>query len=272
MSGERFAVTIDISPWFHDHRFGGRTVLPAVESMLLLASRVGDLYPGIDVRVMEDGFFAKFLEIPDGVTELSVLVECAIGADDRIEARLLSRTRMKAMSRIKQHGEIFFSSARLDDFPVADIDPAPPADPVAEIKAERLYRDLVPFGPAYRTLHGTLYLSNHSGWGRLKSPDLPLSEAVCKVIGSPFPLDGALHAASVLGQQSVDFVPFPVGFERRIIFRPTQPGGCYIARVEQLEGIEEELIFDLFILDNEGLVYETVTGVRMRDVSGAVKR
>jgi len=106
----------------------------------------------------------------------------------------------------------------------------------------------------------------------LKSPDLPSTDSIRKSIGSPFPLDGALHAASVLGQQSVDFVPFPVGFDRRIIFRPTQPGSCYIVRVEQVGEIDGELIFDLFILDNGGLVYETVIGVRMRDVTGAAKR
>jgi hypothetical protein len=35
---------------------------------------------------------------------------------------------------------------------------------------------------------------------------------------------------------------------------------------------EDELVFDLDIFDQAGQVYETVTGVRMRDVSGALKK
>ncbi len=108
-------------------------------------------------------------------------------------------------------------------------------------------------------------------WGKLKAPALP-TDSIQAIIGSPFPLDGALHAACVLGQQSVDFVPFPVGFDRRIITRPTQAGCIYQTRVIQLCQSEDELVFDLDIFDQAGQVYETVTGVRMRDVSGALKK
>jgi hypothetical protein len=59
-----------------------------------------------------------------------------------------------------------------------------------------------------------------------------------------------------------------VGFDRRIIIRPTQPGGSYRTRVELLSRTRDELLFDLHIGDDQGQVYEQVTGVRMRDVSG----
>jgi len=268
MSQNRVGVTIDIPPWFKDHSFGGRTILPAVETMLLLASRVEEFYPGTDVRVMEDVHFAKFFEIPDGVTELSALIEWTVSGDGRIQGKLLSRIQMKAMSRIREHGEISFPPAEPRGRSMPDVDPAPPADSAVEIPAEQIYRDLVPFGPAYQTLQGMLLLSEDRAWGRLKSPDFPLAKVSRKTVGSPFPLDGALHAASVLGQQSVEFIPFPVGFDRRIIVRPTAPGCGYITRVVSAGTTRQELIFDLTIFDNDGLVYEIVSGVRMRDVSG----
>ena len=268
MSYTRIGVNINIPPWFKDHSFGGRTVLPAVETMLLLVASVAELFPGTDVRVMEDIRFTKFLEIADGATELSALIECGLSRDGRIQCKLLRRIQMKAMSRIREHGEISFPPTESDGSSIPDIDPAPPVDPETGITAERIYRDLVPFGPAYQTLQGTLFLFRDGAWGRLKSPDFPLAKVGGKTIGSPFPLDGALHAASVLGQQSVDFIPFPVGFDRRVIVRPTQPDCSYITRVVSTGVTRQELIFDLTIFVGDGLVYEIVSGVRMRDVSG----
>ncbi len=106
-------------------------------------------------------------------------------------------------------------------------------------------------------------------WGRLQAPALPqIPDRVRDSIGSPFPLDGAFHAACVLGQRSADFVPFPVGFERRIIVKPTQAGGSYSTRVQLLSRSHDELLFDLQIFDDQGQIFESVTGLRMRDVSG----
>ena len=270
MSDGRTPVNIVIQPWFQEHCFGGKAVLPAVETMLLLASQVAASYPEINIRVMEKVRFAKFLEIPSGTTTLPALVECAVVTDGRVQARLLSRLQFKAMSRIKEHGDIFFSSAGTENQPVPDIDPAPLSGLVTKVNVEQLYRELVPFGPNYQTLQETLYLSEHGAWGKLKAPQLPPLDSVQEMIGSPFPLDGALHAASVLGQQMVDFVPFPVGFDRRTIFRPTQPGSCYITRVIPVSRTNDELTFDLGIFDNGGQVHEMVTGVRMRDVSRGI--
>lgn len=270
MSDGRIPLTISIQPWYQDHCLGGKAVFPAVETMLLLASQVTGLYPDVDIRDMEDVRFAKFLEIPSATTTVPVLIECAVNADGRVHARLLSRVRFKTMSRIIEHGEIFFSSVGIDDQPVPNIDPAPLSGLVTEVNVEQLYREMVPFGPNYQTLQETLYLSEHGAWGRLKAPQLPSWNSVQEMIGSPFPLDGALHAACVLGQQMVDFVPFPVGFDRRIIIRPTQPGSCYITRVIPVSRTNDELTFDLGIFDNGGQVYEMVTGVRMRDVSKGI--
>ncbi len=265
-------VEITVQPWFADHCFGGKIVLPAVETMLLLAATVKRSCPEIDIRIMEDVRFANFLEIPPGSTTVAALVECRRNANGSICAKLLSRVQFKTMTRIKQHGEILFPPAAKSNRADTAISPAPLTGPVTEVAAARIYRDLVPFGPAYHTLQETLFLSGQGAWGKLKAPALPVGGSMQEIIGSPFPLDGALHAACVLGQRSVDFVPFPVELGRRIISRPTQAGGSYITRVVPVARTNDELVFDLGIFDNEGQIYETVTGVRMRDVSrGTIK-
>ena len=214
----------------------------------------------------------SFSNFPEGSSTVSALVECSMGTDGRVQVKLLSKMRFKALSRIKEHGEIFFAPTKEGNHGSRKIiDPAPLLGKVTEISAEYLYRELVPFGPNYHTLQETLCISERGAWGRLQAPALPLCDPVEKIIGSPFPLDGALHAACVLGQQVVDFVPFPVGIDRRIISRPTRPGGCYVTKVIPVSRTNDELVFDLGIFDNDGQVYETVTGVRMRNVSGTLR-
>lgn len=274
ISDRRLPLTIPLKPWYQDHCFAGRSVLPAVETMLLLAATAAEFYPDIDIRVMADVRFAKFLEIPPTAASLDCFVLCAGACDGRLRTQLLSRVQCKAMSRIKEHGEVFFSSAQGCDSasrPVLRLTAEPLTGPLTEITAEYLYRELVPFGSHYQTLRETLYLSEFEAWGKLQAPELPQA-SIEKIIGSPFPLDGALHAACVLGRQFVDFVPFPVGFAERVITRPTQAGCCYQTKVRRVRRTNDELVFDLAIFDSEGQLYETTTGLRMRDVRGTMTR
>lgn len=272
MSGGRLPCTLTVQPWFQDHAVGGRVVLAAVETMLFLAARCRAAHPDIDVRIMEEVRFGKFLLIPPAATSVAVLFESATASDGRVQAKLLSHTRIGTMARIKEHGEIFFPRTTSPGSPPPDIDPAPPAGQATEVAAERLYRDLVPFGPTYRTLQGILYLAGQTAWGVLRAPDLTPSEPIEALVGSPFPLDGALHAACVLGQQAVPFVPFPVGFAKRTIHRPTRSGHNYLTRVTMIARRQDELLFDLDIFTHSGQLCESVREVRMRDVAGVFKK
>ena len=274
MSDGRLPLTIPRKPWYQDHCFAGRSVLPAVETMLFLAARAAEIHPEFDIRLMEDVRFTKFLEIPPTAVSLDCFVLCQVAADGRLQTQLQSRVQCKAMSRIKEHGEIFFSLAQGNDgasHPISRLTAAPLTGRLTEISTEYLYRELVPFGPQYQTLRETLYLSEDEAWGKLQAPDLPQAP-IEKIIGSPFSLDGAFHAACVLGQQFVDFAPFPVGFAKRVITRPTQAGCCYQTKVTYVCRTSDELVFDLAIFDGKGQLYETITGLRMRDVRGAVRR
>jgi hypothetical protein len=268
MTIERIAVTIPVQPWLADHCFNGKVVLPAVETMLLLAAGVAGNHPEIDIRIMDNARFSRFLEIPPESSSVEVLIECRQNEDDSIHVKMLSRRQFKAMTRLQEHGEILFSPARENHFCVPILTSEPLADPEKEIPVEQVYRELVPFGPSYHTLQETLYLCGQEAWGRLLAPVLGARDRVRQLLGSPFPLDGAFHAACVLGQRSADFVAFPVGFDRRIIVKPTQPGGSYCTRVQLLSQTRDELLFDLQIFDDQGQIFESVTGLRMRNVNG----
>ncbi|MFA6898935.1 MAG: polyketide synthase dehydratase domain-containing protein [Desulfurivibrionaceae bacterium] len=269
MTTWRTSVAIPVQPWFADHCFNGKVVLPAVETMLLLATEVAGVHSEVDIQVMENVRFSRFLEIPEGSTTLAALIDYRREEDGSIQVKLLSRRQFKGMTRLQEHGEILFSPPQANRKHVSTFSPEASTAPEVSISVEQVYQELVPFGPSYHTLQETLHLSGQGAWGKLKAPALSsLADSVRDILGSPFPLDGAFHAACVLGQRSADFVPFPVGFSRRNIIRPTQPGGRYRTRVELLSLTRDELVFDLSIFDDTGQLYESVTGVRMRDVSG----
>lgn len=265
MAGERRAIGIPVRPWFRDHRFGGRIVLAAVEAMQLLAVTVRDVYPHLDVRVMRDGRFAKLLEIPAEITVIDALVELESMENDAIHARLLTRTHGKVMTRLVTHCELTFGADLDTDKGMGHWAIGACFESTMDVSAEQVYQELVPFGPAYRTLQGRLALSADAAWGTLLAPEWGHSPA--EPLGSPFPLDGAMHAACVHGQRLIDFVPFPVGFASRRIVKPTRAGERYRTQARLHARTEEELVYDLSIVDQENQVRETVRGLRMRDVS-----
>ena len=260
----RLDIRIPVRPWFFDHHFYGKTIFPAVETMLLLAGCAKELAPEIEPRNMFRAQFAKFLEIPPGAEELPVLVEYE-QAGDEICLKLLSRTRFKKMSRIKEHGTIHFSSFFQEPEPVR----IEKKEMDMSVRADRIYKELIPFGPAYSSIKGELLLSKNSSLATvqaLETEQQPMEE----IIGSPFPLDGAMHAACVLGQRIVDYVPFPVAFAQRFVHKPTRAGATYSVHVSLASQEEQELVFDLSLYDSSGIACETVQGLRMRDVSGGM--
>lgn len=264
----RKVVHIPVLPWFRDHNFNGKIIFPAVETMLLLAEMAKDSVSDINLKNIADARFLKFLEIPEDARELSVLVDFEDTGDELL-VRLLSKMQLKKMSRIREHAELCFSTAPQELIPVEAMDEK---ETDFAIDADRIYGELVPFGPAYRTITGTLSLSQSRARATLQAPTLPHTQKMEATMGSPFPLDGAMHAACVLGQCLTDFVPFPVAFAQRCIHRKTCAGKQYSCTVLVRSKTEDELVFDLSIFDRNGDACETVKGLRMRDVSaGTIK-
>jgi Polyketide synthase dehydratase len=257
--------TLIVPPWVADHAVAGKIVLPAVETLLFLAAIGRELYPELPVSTMVGARFGKFLEIAPGQRQVEVLVELAV-AGDHLRAVLQSEVVLKNMTRIKEHGEVYFP---LRPSLTSGNDSCEIELPVASEKtfaAETIYHSLVPFGPAYRSLQGKLHLRHDEAIGELRAPLLSNDSPASTLLGSPFPCDGAMHAACVLGQQRVSYIPFPVGFARRRVLRPTRPGNTYLVRATLTAETAEELTFDLRLADRDGQLYEATDGLRMRDV------
>jgi hypothetical protein len=270
MADTRTLISIPIPPWYSDHHFGGRVILAAVEAMQLLAFAAHSAHPGVDVRTMTDGRFAKLLELPAGASSIDALVETEDGENETIRTRLLTRTQGKVMTRLVSNCEVHFAATPVAALQMDLLPAAPAAESSVSIDAARIYDELVPFGPSFRSLQDRLYLSAEVAWGRLQAA--ALGNRATQPLGSPFPLDGAMHAACVHGQRLVDFVPFPVGFASRHVFRPTQAGERYQTQAQLKQWREGELIYDLSLVDEAGHLRETVKGLLMRDVSqGLIK-
>lgn len=263
MAGDCLVVRLPVRPWFKDHCFNGRVILAGVEAMQILAVTARAARPHLDLGRMAAGRFEKMLAIPPAAVELEVLVELEETADSGLCARLLTRTRFKTLSRMTAHCALTFAAGARGEGAEADWPPLAGAG--LELTAAQVYQDLVPFGPAYRTLQDRLVLTAEAAWGTLLAPEPGPAD---DPLGSPFPLDGAMHAACVHGQRLVDFVPFPVGFADRILTRPTRAGQRYQVQVRLRSRTATALVYDLRILDQAGQVRETVRGLEMRDVSG----
>lgn len=256
-------INIPVQPWFHDHHFGGKTILAGVESMLVMARAAREYSVTAGLQNIENIHFAKFMEIPEDASTLEALVECDPVGEQGVRVRLSSRIRLKKMSRIIEHGAMVFSQG----IPLEAYDLSPLTGDITRIDAAEIYQHKVPFGPAYHSLKGSLLLSKASAWGILRAPEVGFTQPVQEILGSPFPLDGAMHGACVLGQQHVSFIPFPVGMKRRLVLRPTQPGGKYFTKVTLISRSDQVLVFDLLIFSDSGEIYEQVSGLTMRDVS-----
>jgi hypothetical protein len=271
----RIPLEISICPRLWDHHVEGRAVLPAVEAMHHLSVSTQSRLPEVNAGFIFNAEFDKFLIIPPGEKHITAYNDIEIYKNDHIVSKLITQTRPKktTITRIKEHVKLNLSLNTHKISRITGISaPAPPSlsailkEDSWNIPPEKIYADLVPFGPAYRNIVEPLTVSPNfaaavvSG-GRPDSPEIfPL--------GSPFPLDAAFHAACAWGQRYADMVAFPVGFKSRHIFEPTCFEERYTSVVIPIQSGPPLLMFNIWIYNQSGKPCEAVLNVRMKDVSG----
>lgn len=263
MTSSQRDTLIKIQPWFIDHSFDNRPVLPAVESLSILATAADKFCADINIRLMKDASFSRFLEIPADTENIEAIIKLDVEDDGTLRTSLCSRQQTGRFFRQVEHARVGFiqkggetEKSIMGDFSTND-------QPCI-VSGERVYKELVPFGQAYRNLTEVAVFSS-GAIATLHTPDLPLTAP--QELGSPFLLDSGFHAACVWGQRFAGFVPFPVGFAFRHIFKPSQPNCAYQAEVTLVANLGNELVFDIDITATTTLV-EQVRGLRMRDVTG----
>ena len=260
----RLPLNIGVSPYLMDHQFQGRAVLPAVEAMELLAASTQAHLPETPVNAIHNARFDKFLPIERGVKEIQVFNDLEIQNDGTVVSRLLTKTQSKKakITRTKEHAVLCFEegSRELSSRKINAVEP-----PEYYVSAETVYNELVPFGPAYQNLREGVNLWEEMATARVYAPD---DEGPDGILGSPFPLDAAFHAACVWGQRYVGVVGFPVGFKERCVLKPTCSGKTYDARILKQAIWSDRFAVNIWLIGPEGSIYEEVEGVLMRDVRG----
>ena len=261
MAAVQYTRQLEIRPWFYDHCFDGQPVLPAVESLVLLAGIVQDEFPGANICLMQKARFLRFFEISKDAPYVDCHITLEKTENSAIRAALLSRRKTGRFSRMIEHASVDFaahppkSNQSLPVFPAGD---------GFSLSRKTMYRDLIPFGPAYQNvLWAEIFPEGASA--RLATP---LHAAVKPLHGSPFLFDSAMHVACAWGQRHAGIVPFPVGFSSRTIREASAPDTRYLTTIRHAGGPRTELTFDIDITDMRGTQIEQIRGLVMRDVSG----
>jgi hypothetical protein len=258
---------IPVQPWLLDHRFEGAAVLPAVEMLQHMALAVQSHVAGSAVTFMKHASFDRFLRIEPACAAIDARCSLVMAENGEIHAALstASKAGSSGVMRLKEHARVSFAASVP---PVAQ----PPADvlsafhiPGFEIPAARLYAELVPFGPAFQSVQGGVTLTESTAAARVRATDLP---GATGPLGSPFPLDGAMHAACAWAQRYCGIVAFPVGFDERLIVNSVAPGEIVSCAAIPLSVHEGVIKFDFWLCDQNGGLREMVKGFVMKDVSG----
>ncbi len=261
----RFPFTLSTKAYLRDHFFEGKAVFPAVEAMIALACAVRSRYPGAAFQILTDAHFPRILALsPADKQDAQIEIDVSAGG---ISASLLTSMRIKnsAMSRTLEHARVTFAQNIVLPEPAMSFRAARRLEKECiNVPAVSIYRELIPFGSSYQNIIGDLSVSPD---GALADISGGSGEADDTLLGSPFALDAMMHAACVWGQRFTDRVAFPVGFDRRIIYAPAKKGASYLARIQPVDVSREPFIFDAWIFDQSGIICESVSGLRMRDVT-----
>jgi hypothetical protein len=293
----KIPLSISIPAYLRDHRYEGRVVLPAAEALQILAGSLPEDLPCYDPLLQEGGEFSRLLYLDPGADTLNVFHEIAASPDGCRQSRLTTfrSGRQTRLNRRMTHVSVVFAtienavagreygpmdhsgersptqfSRKRGEDPEYEADSAHAEEaglngPMFTFSCERLYSDLVPFGPAYHNVVSDIDLTEIGARAAVSGGNhLEASGS----LGSPFPFDAAMHVACAWGQRYRNVVAFPVGFDRREILLPTSAGETYFCRVFPLLEEGTVLRFDIRLFGEDHRPVEVIQGLKMRDISG----
>jgi hypothetical protein len=220
--------------------------------------------------VIRDAFFPRFLPAQE-VSRCTFEIAFEIAFDDAAGESAKVGTRATLTSRIALAGGISRTRTRthlaltLGGSTASLPSPPPRTNDDIVLPADRVYSELIPFGPRYRNLRDSVRLSRAGGVGCVRSPAPAGSEP--SRAGCPYLFDGAMHLACLWGQRYAGVVTYPTGFSTRAIALPLAHGErrCVVApRSVEPRG----LAFDLWLTDENDRVCDTIVGLTMVPLAG----
>jgi hypothetical protein len=256
-------VTLPDLPDVADHAIAGRATVPAVWLLELLVETVAEhegwpSSPPLPLAMSEVGF-PRFLPAQD-------LPRCSFAirmepTEDGLRASLVSSIALSnGMKRAREHAQSTFGAAGQPP------SPPPPSAYDYEVTSERIYRELITFGPRYCNVRGTVRLGREGCTGIVRSPAPPLAPP--PLAGCPYLVDAAMHLACVWGQRYAGYVAYPTGFAARVLTRPT-PWGERRCTVVPRAVAPRRLIYDLWLCDEGGAVCDTILGLAMAPLANS---
>lgn len=263
----RLPLAIPVHPYLRDHHFDGKIIFPAVEILQLLAGSAQSYRSDAHVRCMRSASFDRLLPVEEDARVIEACHELEVYESGRISSKFITEGMIKGTTirREKVHAVVNFTEMG-EPMAGLPIDVASALEGISYgVSSRKLYSDLVPFGPSYQNICGTIFLSVSGAVAHVQGAAHP---APSEPLGSTFPFDGALHAACAWGQRFHNIVAFPVGFEERLIVNPTVPGETYFCRILPALVTGSSLTFDIWIHDLSAGLREYIRGVIMRDISG----
>jgi hypothetical protein len=272
-------------------------VLPAAEALQILAKSLPEDLPRCNPLLQVEGEFTRLLQLDPGADTLNVFHEITVSPDGGRQSRLttLHSGQQTRLSRRMTHVSVMFStinpgtkshengasegsgkasqprsSSESGEESECGADPAYTdgaglKGPFFTFPCERLYTDLVPFGPAYHNVVSEIDLTETGARAAVSGGNHPEAAGP---LGSPFPFDAAMHVACAWGQRYRNVVAFPVGFDRREILLPTSAGETYLCRVFPLPDEGAVLRFNVRLFGENHRPVEVILGLKMRDISG----
>ena len=259
---------IQINPYLYDHHLEGSAVFPAAEAAIELARVVKNNFPQAYFNNLTEASFPRFLSLPENAEEVMVSINIERSDAAGITASLLSSIASKTgnIRRTVEHARMQFSPIAAHHCAAHPFDFSEKLEGESiNVPAAVIYRDVVPFGRVYRNISGDVTVSPGGALGYIYGGN---AEADDELLGSPFPFDAVLQMACIWAQRYTDVVPFPVGFAQRNIYQKTKKRTEYLGRVEPVAVASQPFIFNAWIFDQQGALYEAIQGIRMRDVSG----
>lgn len=259
-------------PHHGDHRFMETPVMAAAETMLFITNACCPMNTVTDPVCMTDAVFLKFIPIaeitpkPESGRTVSFTIEITPQPDQSLQVALvaLTHSRKLGLTRSKTHLELSLTHHKI---PENARPSGSPKKALCEVSADRIYNDLIRFGPAFQNLHKKLRIGQRRIDGVVWSGGKAIVNRLPDVLGSPFPFDAAMQAACVWGQFFQGIVAFPEGFAQRIIYQKTRPETHYRIRLALRKADADQFLCDGWIMTSEGAVCEAFYGLSMRDLS-----
>jgi len=251
-------------PELLDHCVNHRAVLPAVETLQVLAREALARDPHLDVRRSREARFLRFVDLPASGEPISAVVEISAKPENSVAATLLTRgsSGSAGVLRAREHAQVVFGPVPAPLTVPLDV-AAAPAGVLMPLDPQRLYAELVPFGPAFRNALSPVLLGLDAATAMLRAPPHATEPGP---LGSPFPLDAAMHVACAWGQRFLHRVLFPAGYAQRHVLRPIPPGTATRAWIVPRERGTDRATFDVRIHDADGDLHEVVLGLELADL------